>query len=167
ISAASMAAIPPLAGFIAKEEAYGAFVDGSTGDRLVLAGIVGGSVLTVAYSARLLASLLRPDLVAAAEGARPDAEHAPRPGFLAPAAVLAVASVLLGVLPATWSWLVDDASVALDGDAGVHLALWHGFEAPLLLSLLTLALGAALFWARRPVAVLQGRLAPPVTGAQG
>lgn len=167
ISAASMAAIPPLAGFIAKEEAYGAFVDGGTGERLVLAGIVGGSVLTVAYSARLVASLLRPELVAVAEEPRPDAAHAPAAGFLAPAAVLAAASVLLGVVPATWSWLVDDASVALDGAAGAHLALWHGLEAPLLLSLLTLALGAALFWGRRPVAALQARLAPPVTGVQG
>jgi len=164
VSAASMAAIPPLAGFIAKEEAYGALVDGGPGNRLVLAGIVGGSVLTVAYSLRLVWSLLWPDRVAAHDGPRPEVAHAPSRGFVAPAAVLAAASLVLGVVPATWSWLVDDASQALDGEAGAHLELWHGFSAPLLLSLLTVALGTAVFWGRRPVAAAQARLALSHTG---
>ncbi|MGE0881241.1 MAG: hydrogen gas-evolving membrane-bound hydrogenase subunit E [Acidimicrobiia bacterium] len=169
VSAASMAALPPLAGFVAKEKAYAAFVDGSTAVRLVLAGIVAGSVLTVAYSARLAAALVRPDLVSepAPEGTRATASpHAPRRGFLVPAALLAGASLVLGVVPALGNDLVDAAANALDPKAHAHLELWHGFSTPLVLSLITLASGAAVFWRRREVAALQARLTFPVSGTR-
>jgi multicomponent Na+:H+ antiporter subunit A len=164
VSAASMAAIPPLAGFIAKEEAYGSLVHGSGGDRLVLAGIVAGSVLTVGYSLRFAAALIRPGLVG--EPRRPDSvlTHGPAAGFVAPAAVLAAGSVLLGIAPVVWSDIVDHAAGALDPRSGTHLELWHGFTAALVLSLCTLAAGVLLFGARRPVATIQARLAPPITG---
>ena len=166
VSAASMAAIPPLAGFIAKEEAYGALVDGTGGDRLVLAGVVGGSVLTVAYSIRFTAALLRPDLVAVTDNGheRRPATHSPRSGFVLPGAVLATGSIVLGIVPAVWSGFVDRSAGALDPLATVHLELWHGWSAPLLLSLATTTAGAALFWQRRHVAALQARLAPRRTG---
>lgn len=166
-SAASMAAVPPLAGFVAKEEAYASLVHGSTGDRAVLAGIVFGSVLTVAYSLRFAAALVRPDAVAPASMHRPMLSHGPAIGILVPGLVLAGGSLLLGIAPTLWSDLVDDAARALDAGSGTHLALWHGFEAPLLLSLVTLGLGIAVFGLRRPVAAIQGRLAPSVTGTDG
>lgn len=164
VSAASMAAVPPLAGFIAKEEAYKSLIDGTSGDRLVLAGIVAGSVLTVAYSLRFVFALVRPDDVAPAESARSSAGHAPTAWFVAPAVVLATGSVVLGVVPAVWSDLVDHAANSLDAHAHAHLALWHGFEPALWLSLATLATGVLVFWARRPIGVAQERLRIPVTG---
>lgn len=163
ISAASMAAIPPLAGFIAKEEAYDALVSGSTGDRVVLAGIVAGSVLTVAYSLRFAAALVRPKLLGELTG-RTIATHHPARAFVLPAAVLATGSVLLGVLPLIWSDIVDGASRSLDAGAEADLALWHGLSPALGLSALTLAFGFAVFWQRRPVASIQHRLTFPVTG---
>ncbi len=166
VSAASMAAIPPLAGFIAKEQAYGAFVDGSTGDRFVLAGIVAGSVLTVAYSARFAMALVRPNLVSPEPSPRTTLTHHPSGWFVAPAALLAACTVVLGVAPALWSGLVDHAANALDPAAHAHLELWHGVSAPLVLSLCTLAAGVGVFAARRPVAALQARLAPRVSGVQ-
>ena len=54
IAAASMAAVPPLFGFIAKEAAYEAFLHGDGWDLLTLAGLFAGSVLTGAYSARFV-----------------------------------------------------------------------------------------------------------------
>jgi multicomponent Na+:H+ antiporter subunit A len=164
VSAASMAAIPPLAGFIAKEQAYGALVDGTAGDRLVLAGIVAGSVLTVAYSLRFAYALVRPDLIAGSDGERPAAGHAPGRGFVLPGAVLATGSIVLGVVPALWSGLVDHAANALDPRAHAHLELWHGFTTPLVLSLVTLAVGGLVFWRRRQVAAVQARLTFPVSG---
>ena len=167
LSAASMAAVPPLAGFVAKEEAYGALVQGSSGDRLVLAGIVAGSVLTVAYSLRVAAALVRPDLVAPSQGERPLLHRGPATGIVVPAAVLAAGSVLLGVVPTRWSGLVDGAARALDPGGGAHLELWHGITTPLVLSVVTLAVGGLLFRGRRRVAQLQHRLAPKVTGTDG
>ncbi|MFP5318169.1 MAG: hydrogen gas-evolving membrane-bound hydrogenase subunit E [Acidimicrobiia bacterium] len=165
VSAASMAAVPPLAGFIAKEEAYGALVHGSAGDRAVLAGIVAGSVLTVVYSLRFAFTLMRPDVVSPAVTERPTISHGPAIGFVLPGAVLAVGSVLLGVVPRLWSDLVDHAASALDPRSGTHLELWHGLSSPLMLSGATLAAGVLLFSARRHVAAVQRRLAPAVTGA--
>lgn len=166
VSAASMAAVPPLAGFLAKEEAYGALVHGGAGDRLVLVGIVAGSALTVAYSLRLVAALVRPNAVADVATERPKLARGPSAGILVPGAVLAVGTVLLGVAPALWSDLIDHAAGALDPESGAHLELWHGFTAPLALSLVTLTAGAVVFLGRRWVAAAQARLAPPITGAQ-
>ncbi|HEX5946347.1 MAG TPA: hydrogen gas-evolving membrane-bound hydrogenase subunit E [Acidimicrobiales bacterium] len=166
VSAASMAAIPPLAGFIAKEQAYGALVDGSGGDRVALAGIVAGSVLTVVYSVRFTCALIRPSLVSDDAAERAVADHAPGQAFVLPAAVLAAGSIVLGVVPAVWSAFVDHAADALDPRAHAHLELWHGVTAPLVLSLVTLGTGALLFWRRRQVAAVQAHLTFPVTGAQ-
>jgi multicomponent Na+:H+ antiporter subunit A len=164
-SAASMAAIPPFAGFIAKESAYDALIDGSAGDRGVLAGIVVGSVLTVAYSVRIVAALLRPDLVGRSAGPRSPAQSSPATAFLLPAAVLAGASLALGVAPVLWSSLIDAASTSLDPASGAHLALWHGFTPAVALSLLTIGAGGALFSSRHAVAVIQRRVAPPWSSA--
>lgn len=169
VSAASMAAVIPLAGFVAKEEAYAALLHGSTGDRLVLVGIVAGSVLTVAYSARIAAALVTP-----ASGATSAATStAPVVGFWLPAGMLASATVVFGLLPMVWSPLVDHASRALTDLGGshavhhVHLALWHGPTLALGLSLMTLALGAAMFAARRPITRLQDELARPLARLDG
>lgn len=166
VSAASMSAVPPLAGFIAKEEAYAALVDGSSGDRLVLAGIVAGSVLTVAYSLRFAFALVRPNSIGGPTVERADSGHRPARWFLVPAAMLATGSVVLGVAPMLWSGLVDHAANALDPLAEAHLALWHGVTVALGLSFATLAAGLAVFAARRPVAAAQARLAPPISGVE-
>lgn len=164
VSAASMAAVPLLAGFLAKEQAYSALVEGSTGDRFVLVGIVAGSVLTVAYSARFLFALLSPNFVSVDTIDRPVDSHAPRLGFVLPALALAAGSVVLGVAPAMWSRLVDEAAHALDPLAHAHLALWHGFTTALWLSLCTFAAGITVFALRRSIATAQARLAPAFTG---
>lgn len=54
LAAASMAAVPPLLGFAAKEAAFDALLHGDTADRWVLAVTVVGSVLTVAYTLRFV-----------------------------------------------------------------------------------------------------------------
>lgn len=164
-SAASMAGIPPLAGFIAKESAYGALVDGTTGDRLVLAGVVVGSVLTVAYSLRFVAALVRPDAIAPTPSSSRRTSHdGPAPGFLLPGALLVLATVGLGVVPPAWSGFVDRAARALDPAASAHLTLWHGWNAALVLSLVTIGSGVVVFRRRRAVAFVQAALAPRRTG---
>ncbi len=167
LSAASMAAVPPLAGFIAKEKAYEAFLHGGTGERLILVGIVAGSVLTVAYSLRLVAAVVRPDAVAPVPASTPRRVLAMGPAiaFVAPAALLAGLSLLLGLDPALWTTLVDQAAQTLDPSSGAALKLWPGVNTALLLSALTLALGVGLFAARRAIERAQARVAPRTTGA--
>jgi len=147
LAALSMAGAPPLLGFVSKEAAYEAFAD----QPLVLTGLFLGSVLTAAYSARFAWGAL-----ARKPGLPDTAVHRPSPGLLAPVVLLAGAGLLLGLVPTLADPLVQAVAGSYAG-AGEHLALWHGPRASLGLSVLTLALGAALFVAREPVRLLQRR----------
>src|SRR5690606_6096506 len=89
--------------------------------------------------------------------------------FVAPAVLLTAATVVLGVAPVVWSDLIDHASGALNQwnpahAEHVHLALWHGVNSALLLSIATLAMGATVFAIRRPFSRVQAALAPRTTG---
>ena len=122
ISAASMAGVPLLLGFVAKESAYAAFIDGPfSASTVVLVGIVAGSTLTVAYSARFLWGLtvLPHRLRAGTEQVRTPHPEQPRPGrlgtpsppapelwFVVPAGVLGVLTVVTGIVPALLDRLV-------------------------------------------------------------
>lgn len=54
VAGASMAALPPLLGFAAKEAAFEALLHGGTADRWALAAATVGSALTCAYTLRFL-----------------------------------------------------------------------------------------------------------------
>ncbi|HMQ28019.1 MAG TPA: DUF4040 domain-containing protein, partial [Acidimicrobiales bacterium] len=92
-------------------------------------------------------------------------DQGPAVAFVAPAALLAGLSLLLGLDPALWTTLVDQAAQALDPSSGAALKLWPGVNTALLLSALTLALGVGLFAARRAIERVQARVAPRTTGA--
>jgi multicomponent Na+:H+ antiporter subunit A len=159
VSAASMAGLPPLLGFVAKEEAYESFLHVGPGGFVTLAGLVAGSVLTVAYSARFAATLLaRPTATDARRAAAPP----PAGVFAAPAGVLAVLTVAAGLgVGGLVSPVVEGAAQALDGRIEpVQLALWHGATGALALSLLTYALAAVVIADRRRLARIQLALSP-------
>ncbi|MDP9407918.1 MAG: DUF4040 domain-containing protein, partial [Actinomycetota bacterium] len=155
LAALSMAGVPPLLGFVAKEAAYEAYLHGGAAGRLVLAGLVAGSVLTFAYSARFLHGTF------ADKGDAPSdaVAHASPPSalFSAPILVLGVSGLVVGLAPALVDPLVQGTADLLE-PAEEHLALWHGFTPALALSLLTIVAGLALFVVRDPVARLQTRL---------
>jgi multicomponent Na+:H+ antiporter subunit A len=161
ISAASMAGLPPLVGFVAKEAAYDAFLHQGAGGIAVLAGLVAGSVLTVVYSARFLSTFVRP----VGSGGSP-VVAAPGRAIVAPVVVLAGFTVVAGVgAGGLLSPLIDAAAVGLDGGVDhVHLSLWHGLTWALGLSLLTFVAAAGVIVARSPLGRLQEALAPGVGG---
>lgn len=181
LACASMAALPPLAGFVGKESAYAVYLDGGPGGRATLAGLVAGSVLTVAYSVRFLGGAFGPPkveldrLARAADSAPglgvgavrearsqsvpvPTDTHAVAAGFALPGLVLAVAGLVVGVAPGVLDPLATAAARPAGPDPVDHLALWHGMNTALALSAVTLALGAALAVGRRPLARAQARL---------
>ena len=169
VAAASMAGVPLLAGFIAKEEGFAALVHQGAGGALSLAGIALGSVLTVAYSLRFLAGaigrLADPPIAAAtaapAPGRRPSS-------FVLPALVLTAVTIVLGIVPALADHLVTAAGRALAAATDeAHLALWHGINVELLLSGVAIAGGAVLYLGRRRVGSIlaYGSFVPPSSGA--
>ena len=152
VSCASMAGAGPLAGFVAKEAGYESLYEASfVASKVVLIAVVLASAITVAYSLRFAWGIL----VAPKRAGRPTAaaSTAPAARFAAPAVVLAGFSLLLGVAPGLLDPIMDAAVQSIDPRADpVHLALWHGFNVPLVLSVLTLGLGIVLFAKDRVVA---------------
>ncbi|MEU2612063.1 Na+/H+ antiporter subunit A [Micromonospora sp. NPDC007271] len=157
LAAASMAGLPPLLGFVAKEAVLAAF----TGQPLVLAVLVLGSALTVAYSIRFLwgAFVGRPGVPAT------DVERPPAV-MLVPAALLAVAGLAAGPA-AGWLGGLLRPYAELLGPVEEGLALWHGPTVALGLSAAVLAGGAVLHLVRGPLAPALARLRAPVGGNQG
>ncbi|MFI7605396.1 Na+/H+ antiporter subunit A [Micromonospora sp. NPDC049366] len=157
LAAASMAGVPPLFGFVAKEAVFAAFIDRP----VILAGLVAGTVLTVAYSVRFLWG---------AFADRPGVEQTPldriAPSLLVPAAVLAVAGLVVGPLAAGVDGLLRPYA-DLFGTAHAHLALWPGLTPALGLSALVLVAGGGLFALRGPLAPVLARLRAPVSGNTG
>ncbi|MEO3974813.1 Na+/H+ antiporter subunit A [Streptomyces sp. CAU 1734] len=157
LAGASMAGLPPLLGFAAKEAAFTALAHGDTADRWTLAVVTAGSVLTTAYTLRFLwgAFARKPGL--------PDTPvHRVGPAFLGPPALLAAGCLILG--PGVF-WLNGLLGAYADGfPAGPHpyrLALWHEPGTALLLSAVAWAGGLALFLLREPVIRFSRRVAWP------
>ena len=146
LSAVSMAGVPLGAGFVAKESAYGALRDVPfAGGALLLAVVVAGSMLTVAYTARFYWGAF---VLPRRRGAAP-AGAGPSFGFLWPAAVLAVVGVVFGVLPGLEDRLATASLAGYAQKFEVNLQLWHGFGVPLGLSVVALVGGAAIALADR------------------
>jgi len=157
LSAASMAGIPPLYGFVAKESVLevllGGAADGPWG-LVVFIGVVLGSILTVAYSARFIwgGFASKPGMPATPFKAVPWL-------FLASPAVLTVATVAFGLFPAPLGHAVSAfASLFPAEEHPVHLALWHGLTPVLGLSALVVAAGLLLYRWRVGFGALQARV---------
>ncbi|MEW6268447.1 MAG: hydrogen gas-evolving membrane-bound hydrogenase subunit E, partial [Thermodesulfobacteriota bacterium] len=164
IASLSMAGVPPLLGFVAKDS----FVAALRGDVVLLLGALVANAFLVATAGKLtidvfLGSPRRPHGAhhAAAPGGA-HADHAPHvlapPLWLSPA-VLAALALALGLASA--GHLTGDlvAATASGVSAPAHVHLLPGLGAPLALSLVALLLGAAAWLARERVVAWQERLA--------
>ena len=162
LAAASMAGLPPLFGFVAKEAALDALVrvaQGGDGTGLLpapaflMAGaVVVGSMLTAAYSLRFWwgAFGVRRRTVTL------EVAHAPEVGFVAGPVLLGLGGLVLGFLGHQVSGLLSSYTHGIRvGSEPSELALWHGFTTPLLLSATAVAGGLVLFWQRDAVARVQ------------
>jgi multicomponent K+:H+ antiporter subunit A len=162
ISAGAMAGVPLLNGFLSKEmffaETLHAQQLGPAAWILPLAATLAG-VFSVAYSARFIHDVFFGD------EPRDLPRHPPHepPRFMkVPVEILAALCLVVGILPAaTVGPFLDMASASVLGGAvpEYSLALWHGFNAPLLMSCAAFAGGLGLYLARRPLFALHERVA--------
>jgi multicomponent Na+:H+ antiporter subunit A len=151
VAAAAMAGVPPALAFVAKESGLAAAeqathlagVDAWVG-YVGLVAIAAGAALTAAYALRLVVALFL--------GRRRDAETTSSPAawpIVAFPAVLAAAGLALGFAGDAVTALLEPAFAPAPGADDVeHLALWHGVSLPLVLTLVALAVGVAV-WAAR------------------
>ncbi len=166
VAAAAMAGVPLLNGFLSKEMFFAGTVYVSSAPwieyGLPLAAVIFG-IFSVAYSLRFSVGVFF----------GPPARDLPRPAhdpprwMLVPVEVLVLTCLLVGLLP---EWSVG-ASLAAAARAVIgaelpeySLAIWHGFNLPIAMSLLALGLGAMLYLLLRR-AWARGRLCdPPLLG---
>ena len=146
VSVGSMIGIAPTLGFVAKEAALTALIaDGSPWGIVSLVGVVAGSVLTAAYGIRFVWGAFWTKRDAAGRRRPPLAWPDPPIGFLAAPIVLTAVTLAAGpAAPALDAAFAGYADTAPAVGPPAHLALWHGFEPALGLSVLAIALGAAL-----------------------
>ncbi|WP_166976379.1 Na+/H+ antiporter subunit A [Brevibacterium atlanticum] len=158
IAAASMAGLPPMLGFVAKEAAYSTLLASPDKTSIIaFIGIMIGSILTVAYSARF---------VWGAFSSKPGVDDIARRDekltlVVAPLILTALTLALgpgAGLLDGYFSAWTDSLPVVAEDDGHYHLALWHGLEPALAFSAVTIAVGLALFVLRRPFAKVQSTL---------
>jgi multicomponent Na+:H+ antiporter subunit A len=175
VCAASMAGIPPLFGFVAKESvleslwswAEAGTAGGGLGATLwawaPLVFVALGSVLTVAYSARFLWGAFATKRIHTDDGPKTVEDtrfHGPVTlGALGPSALLALACVIGSFIPG----VMDALPVAFGGSMAplepgtepAHLALWHGFTPVLGVSAAIIVVGLVLYVARDGIARAQ------------
>jgi multicomponent K+:H+ antiporter subunit A len=163
IGALSMAGLPPLFGFLAKETLLATVTHPSVPlvwDWIFTVAVVVSGALLLAQSGLLVAGTFL--------GKRPSdlsANEAPAPMWLAPA-VPAVASLLISALPEPASiagLLASAAASSFGAKVKVSLALWTGLTIPLLLSIIAISLGSIIFIFRHRVRGWQISVLPEFT----
>ncbi len=138
VSGLSMAGVPLLLGFPAKEAAIEAVLGLAGTERLVVGGlVVGGAALTVAYTTRLLIGMF------GGSEPMPDRSVKPlRPAMSGPEVVLASASVA-GFVALGWvTDIVRSATVVVAPKAEVYSLLrWPGLTDAFVTSMIVVAVG--------------------------
>jgi multicomponent K+:H+ antiporter subunit A len=150
IAAASMAGIPLANGFLSKEMFFTEAVDAQRsfawGLLVPLAATFGG-ICSVAYSLRFIHDVFFNGEPKDLPNPHP---HEPPWMMRAPVALLVVVCLVVGIVPAlTFGPLVHVAATAVLGTSPpeYHLAIWHGFNLPLLMSGIALAGGVVMYFA--------------------
>lgn len=147
VSAAAMAGVPLLNGFLSKEMffAEAVFLDRADPSHVLLPFVaVASSTFSVAYSLRFILQVF----FGPAARDLPRKPHEPPLWMLLPSALLVLACLVVGIVPNLA--LGTPLSMAVGSILGANtpgysLAVWHGFNLPLLMSAIALIGGTALY----------------------
>lgn len=151
ITAASMAGVPLTNGFLSKEMFFTELLANLSGPVMVFSAIMAtlAGIFAVAYSVRLVHGVFFDGPV----GANVPNKHAHEPAFgmRSPATLLATLCILVGIFPALLVENIINASTRsstqLSQFPGTHIALWHGVNTPLLMSIIALIGGCIFYFA--------------------
>ncbi|HEY0276058.1 MAG TPA: monovalent cation/H+ antiporter subunit A, partial [Paenirhodobacter sp.] len=147
VAASAMAGVPLLNGFISKEMFFAEAVDWHNGtwlDNALPWLATFASIFAVAYSARFIVSVFfgppATDL--------PKTPHEPPHWMRRPVELLVLICLIVGIMPdQTLGPVLNAALGSVMGRDTPHydIAVWHGFNQPLIMSLLALVAGAVLY----------------------
>lgn len=148
VASSAMAGVPLLNGFLSKEMFFAetlALDSHALFEWAVPIGAVLAGIFAVAYSTRFVHDVF----FGTALCESPKTPHEPPRFMKVPVEILVVLCVLVGTFPALT--IADILDVAARAAAGTELpyyslAIWHGFNLPLLMSVIALAGGLALYF---------------------
>jgi len=152
VAAAAMAGVPLLNGFLSKEMffAEAVHIAEGHGSWLLPVLVTAAGAFAVAYSIRFIHDVF----FNGAPVDLPKTPHEPPRWMKLPVEILVVLCLVVGIAPA----LTVAPLLAVAAEATLqaplpdyHLAPWHGFNAAFVMSLVALALGAAIYVLRRPL----------------
>ena len=164
IAAMAMAGVPLLNGFLSKEmffaEALGTPLYGNLHWLVPLLATLAG-MLSVAYSLRFVHDVFFGEAPAALRAHQP---HEPPRFMRVPVEILVVLCLAVGMVPAlvVGPLLAASAAATLGGSLPEYsLAIWHGFNLPLVMSVVALLGGGLLYYFRMPLFAIQRRWPRP------
>lgn len=148
ITAAAMAGVPLTNGFLSKEMFFTELLSHLSGGAVYLGAIVAtlAGLFAVAYSTRLVHGMFFDG--AFGKDIPNQNAHEPPLGMRLPATLLAIACILVGVAPAFFAENIVNyvtQAVTLNSQFNTHLAIWHGVNLPLMMSIVAL-IGGLLFY---------------------
>ncbi len=141
LAALSLAGLPPLFGFIAKELLFESLLDSPLWSAGLTTAAVAAAVLIVG-----VAGLVAIKPFFGKVGNTPKTPHEAPFGMLIGPAILSVTALIFGLAPFLPEGALLQSAVGSVYGASVetHLALWHGVNVPLILSIGSLVLGLSL-----------------------
>lgn len=148
LAALSMAGLPPLLGFIGKELIYEAKVQAPSFSWLIVSASIAANILLVAVAARLG---IQPFFGQKTE--TPKAPHEAPPALWLGPLFLSGLGLVIGSLPELLAQpLIAPAVNAVQAEpTEIKLALWHGLNLVLALSIFTVACGAGVYAGRAKI----------------
>jgi multicomponent K+:H+ antiporter subunit A len=164
LAALSMAGLPPMFGFLAKETLLATAIHPSLPGTIAaifpVASVIAGALILAQ------AGLFVWDTFLGQQRDKTIKPHEAPWGMLIPPLIPAFLSILLGLLPEPErlaAFVANAAGAAYGGEVKVSLALWAGLTIPLLLSIVAVAGGILIFVFRSRVREIQKRIAPNLT----
>jgi len=159
----SMAGFPPFLGFIGKELKYeGALAIADEPGLVIVAAVAANAMMVAVALVVSLRTFFGPVSEVAEAGAPP-----PRTMVAVPL-LLGLGGLIFGLAPSLigQTTVQPAATAVLGAPAEIKLALWHGVNVPLLLSILTVAMGVAIYFGLTRLTGLLDRIgaAVPVSG---
>ncbi len=158
IASLSMAGLPPLFGFLAKETLLASATHSSlpaiVDTFFPLTTVLAGALILFQAAILVWGVFLAPpaDPKHPPRGHAPMRGHDPKWGFWLAPALPALLSLLIGITPVEptflANFLAEAAKAAYGAKVKVSLALWTGINVPLILSIVAVSLGLFLFWQR-------------------
>ncbi len=156
----SMAGLPPMFGFLAKETLLAAVLHPTLAPIMTVVAVLTGALMLAQAGLYVLDTFTGKPRDSAIR-----AHEAPKTMLLAPA-IPAAFSLIIAFFPGPKeeaTFLAGAAQAAYGEPVKVSLALFHGLTAPLVLSLIAISLGMVIYYFRQPIRAWQETVSPDLS----